>query len=322
MALLLLLSYGLSFIPPKHFAFLSVLSLAVPFLILINILFVLYWLLKFRRQLWLSIFVLLMGYGYMSTFIQWSSPSNSGAAESFSVMSYNVRLFNRYNWIDDDSIAKSIVSFITNDPPSVLCLQEYETHPNIDFESYRYSYNSGQSSSKSGLAIFSNYKMINSGTINFPDSSNNAIFTDLIIEKDTVRVYNLHLQSARIDPNFSDFNSEKSNRLFRRMSSTFKAQNLQVDLVLDHQSKSNYKSIICGDFNNTAFSYIYRVLSENMIDSFEIAGSGFGRTYDFTYFPFRIDYILVDPGFKVVSFENYDIKLSDHYPIRTIVTKL
>ena len=56
-----------------------------------------------------------------------------------------------------------------------------------------------------------------------------------------------------------------------------------------------------------------------MKDAFVEAGNGFGRTYDFKFFPVRIDYIMVDDQFEVHGFKTFDLKLSDHFPIMTRV---
>ena len=50
LALALLVSYLLPYISPEKFPFLAILSLFVPALILINSLFVLYWLIKLKKQ--------------------------------------------------------------------------------------------------------------------------------------------------------------------------------------------------------------------------------------------------------------------------------
>ena len=55
--------------------------------------------------------------------------------------------------------------------------------------------------------------------------------------------------------------------------------------------------------------------SQEVKDTFEEAGNGFGRTFDFRYFPIRIDFILVDQAFEVNNFKVLEEKLSDHYPI-------
>ena len=77
-----------------------------------------------------------------------------------------------------------------------------------------------------------------------------------------------------------------------------------------------YPIIICGDMNNSAFSYVYRSIKGKMKDSFEEAGTGFGETYKFRYYPARIDYIFVDEKMTVKSFESFPNFInSDHFPI-------
>lgn len=315
-SLLLLLSYGLSYVPPKTFSFLSVLSLSVPVLIILNMAFAVYWLIKLKKQLLLSVLVLALGYNYIVSFYKFSSQTHV-LDFSFSMMSYNVRLFNLYNSIKEDDIPNKIENFILEKSPSILCFQEYDSDTSLKFESYPYSYVTANSSRyTSELAIFSKFKLINSATIEFPESSNNAIFSDVIVKFDTIRVYNLHLQSSGIDPNVQPFDSKQSNRLINRLSATFKAQQVQSELVASHISKSPYKVLLCGDFNNTIYSYVYRILKGEMLDAFEESGTGFGRTFIFKYFPFRIDFILSDAKIKVVKFSSFsNIPYSDHFPI-------
>ena len=320
-ALLLLLSYGLSYVPPKMFSFLSVLSLSVPLLIILNITFGVYWLLKLKKQLLLSVLVLGLGYHYILSFYKFSTETFVSES-SFSLMSYNVRLFNLYDWIDDPQIPQKIQNFVLEKAPSILCFQEYDSGADLNFEDYPFSYFTANSSRyTSELAIFSKHKIVSSGTIDFPDSSNNAIFADVIIKSDTLRVYNLHLQSSGINPNVEALDSKQSNRLISRLGVTFKAQQHQAELVASHMSKSPYKVLLCGDFNNTIYSYVYRILKSEKLDAFDIAGSGFGRTFKFKYFPFRIDFILADTRIKVSKFSSFtDLSYSDHFPIMTEFT--
>ena len=60
---------------------------------------------------------------------------------------------------------------------------------------------------------------------------------------------------------------------------------------------------------------MYRKIKGNLNDTFKEAGNGFGRTYDFKFFPVRIDFIFADKGFSVNGFKTYDEHYSDHYPI-------
>jgi len=316
-AFLLLVSYILPYIPPKKFATLSVLSLSVPLLILLNIIFFIYWLLRVKKQLLLSLLVLVLGWSYISTMYKFSSSKKIEDTNNISVMSYNVRLFNMFSWLPSKTVKEDIVEFIYSENLDILSMQEYRTADPIKLDGY-YSFNATLNNTvKRGQAIFSKFPIVNSGSLEFPNTFNNGIFVDIVKHKDTIRIYNLHLQSSGIKTDVKTLKKETSGHLFKQVGATFKAQQEQVELFLKHKSKCNYKSIVTGDFNNTAYSYIYKkVKGDDLLDSFEEAGNGFGRTYNFKFFPLRIDFILSDKAFTVNGFKTYDIKLSDHYPIK------
>ena len=319
-AFLLLVSYILPYIPPKNFATLSVLSLSVPLLILLNIVFFIYWLLRVKKQLLLSLLVLLLGWSYISSMYKFSSSKKVEDANNISVMSFNVRMFNIYSWLPNTTVKEDIVELIYNENPEVICLQEYPRGSAMVLDGY-YNFNATYNKGiKGGQVIFSKFPIINSGSLEFPKTNNNAIFVDVVKAKDTIRVYTIHLQSSGIRTDVENLNKETSEHLFKQVGSTFKAQQEQVELFLKHKSKCKYKTIVTGDFNNTAYSYIYKeVKGDDLIDAFEEAGNGFGKTYDFKYFPLRIDFILTDESFIVNGFKTYDVKLSDHYPIKAIL---
>ncbi|MCK0110090.1 endonuclease/exonuclease/phosphatase family protein [Flavobacteriaceae bacterium S0825] len=320
-AAVLLLSYLLPYVAPKNFAFLSVLSLAVPLLIILNALFMLYWLLKAKKQLLLSGLVLLLGYSYVGSLYKFSSSKNVEEDNNISIMNYNVRLFNLYNWIDSDSVEQEIIELIKDDNPDVISFQEYHPHERIDLSFYKYKYEKLSGNRvKYGQAIFSKYPIIGSGSVEFPNTANNAIFADIVKQDDTIRIYNLHLQSLHIDANVENLKKEDSEKLINKVSETFKMQQEQAELFIKHKEHSPYKMVICGDFNNSPYSYVYKEIKDDLKDSFEEAGNGFGRTFNFKYFPVRIDFILVDDAFEVNSFKVFEEKLSDHYPIRAKVS--
>ena len=317
-AFLQLISYLLPYVPPQRFATLSVLSLGVPLLIILNILFFLYWLIRLKKQLFLSLFVLILGWSYLGSLYKFSSSTMVEDADNFSVMSFNVRLFNRFEWLPIKNVKSKIIDFIKTEKPDIVCLQEYRQRNPIALEGY-YDFNAlpKDPNVKGGQAIFSKYPIVNSGSLEFPNTYNNAIFVDIVKQKDTLRVYTLHLESSKIDTDVEKLKKENSSQLFKQVGRTFRAQQSQVELLLEHKSKSPYKTIITGDFNNTAYSYIYKeLLGDDLRDTFEEAGHGFGKTFDFKFFPLRIDFILADEQFAVNGFKTYsDVKLSDHHPI-------
>lgn len=314
-ATMLLLSYILPYVSPSKFAFLSVLSLAVPVLIILNILFVIYWLLKVKKQMLLSLLVLSIGYTYLFSLYKFSASKDVEDAGNLSVMTYNVRLFNLFEWIKDRDVKHDILSLIQEQQPDVITLQEYRPEEVMQLKNYHKFEEVSGNKVKSGQAIFSKYPIVNSGSIEFPNSSNNAIYVDIVKLKDTIRIYNVHLQSLRIDPNMEKLANESSENLFKRVGGTFKQQQSQTELFLRNKAKCPYKMIVCGDFNNTAYSYVYKEIKGELQDTFVEAGNGFGRTFNFKFFPVRIDFILADKDFEVNSFKTFDAELSDHYPI-------
>lgn len=315
----LLLAYILPYVEPKRFAFVSVLSLTVPFLIIVNLLFVIYWLLKVKKQMLLSLIVLLIGFQHVASLYNFSASKQVDDANNIVVMNYNVRLFNVFKWIPDINAGKEISAFIDEKKPDIISMQDYRPDKAIGLKGY-YKFES-LSGGKiiNGQAIFSKFPIINKGTIEFPNTFNNAIFADVVKGKDTIRVYNVHLQSFKIDVSTDPLKKETSENLFKRVRKTFSLQQAQTELFLDHKAKCIYKVIVCGDFNNTAYSYVYKEIKRDMKDAFVEAGNGFGRSFDFKFFPVRIDYIMVDDHFEVNGFKTFDVKFSDHFPIMSRV---
>ncbi len=167
---------------------------------------------------------------------------------------------------------------------------------------------------KSLLAIYSKYPIINKGYIDFPDTVNNAIYADIKVQTDTIRIYNAHLQSFVFAPHiiankYNDYNYLTS------LNNTITRQVEQANLIKNHADKSNNKIIICGDFNSTPYSRPYRILKNGLNDSYVSNGNGFGTTYKRLYYPLRLDYFLYDKQIEVISHKNFDLNLSDHEPI-------
>ncbi len=313
-AILLLLGYALPYVPPSYFPRLSVLSLLLPVLIVINGVFFLYWLLRLKRKMFLSAVVLLIGFTHLTALLPFGG-SSLPHTEGFRIMSYNVHSFTQDGSIPRSETGPAMSSFIAKAAPDILSLQEY--HPSVSMAaSYPYAYAKMTNTKQNfGQIIYSKYPIVDKGSIDFPNSGNNIIYADIAIKTDTIRVYNIHFQSFKMSPKFSNLQQEDSKRLLGRMGDAFKKQEAQLKLFLAHEQQSAHPVVIAGDFNNSAFSYIYRKAKGDKLDAFAKAGSGTGRTFVFDFLPLRIDFILSDPIFKVLGFENYDIALSDHYPI-------
>ena len=317
-ALLLFISCFVPLISVLHFAYFSILSLMVPLLVLFNLIFLTYWLLKRKRQLWLSAFVLLLGYISLGNFFKFKLSEEEIKEGDLSIMSYNVKGFNKFDWLHDASVEGRIMEFISSEDPDILCIQEFSRIKDRQLKKlYPFKFITGYKSSekKSIQAIYSKFPIINSGSLDFPDSGNNAIFADIVVSKDTIRLYNLHLESHRVIPSVRRISNEPKGRLLRRLAKSFAKQGEQAELFDKHRNATTYRKIVCGDFNNTQFSNVYKLIKGEMNDSFMEKGTGYGRTFNFKYYPVRIDFILADQQFEIMAHKNFDIKLSDHFPV-------
>ena len=309
LTVLTFVAYILPFLAPKFFPILSVLTLFLPLMLILNLLFFGYWVIQFKRQMLLSGIVLLLGITFINKFYKFSETNLPIEEDDFIVMSYNVRLFNLYDWIERD-VSLSISDFIKEQTPDILCIQEFSNQNEVDFRIYKHKYVFIEGkNTKLGQAIFSKYPIVNEGVIPFPNSTNNAIYADIKRGKDTIRVYSMHLQSIKITPdvheideNIQGVSQDKSKRMLRRMSRSFTSQQNQAEIIKKHKADCTYPLIICGDLNNSPFSFVYRSVRGDLNDAFEEAGSGFGSTYNFKYYPARIDYIFTDTKMKVKEF--------------------
>ncbi|MEI6866230.1 endonuclease/exonuclease/phosphatase family protein [Flavicella sp.] len=310
-AFLLLTSYLIPYIQPKVTSIISVLSLGMPVLIILNTVFLVFWIVKLKRQFLLSLIILAIGIQHVNAFIQFGK--NEFTNNNIKIMSYNVRMFNAYKSSDGVNIKSKILSFIKKENPDVIAIQEHY-HKHQDIPEYQHSYVDFNRNNRIGLGIYSKYKIINKGSLSFKQTGNNSVYADIVINSDTLRIYNLHLESLRIDTNKDNFGQKNSEKLLKRFESTFAKQEAQVKKIIEHSSNCKYRTIFMGDFNNTAFSWVYKQLKQNKKDAFIEAGNGFGKSYNFI-FPFRIDFILTDNSIEVTNFKTYNVKYSDHFPL-------
>jgi vancomycin resistance protein VanJ len=314
LATMLLLSFLLPYVSPKTIPAFAILSLFVPILLILNTAFAIYWLVKLKKQFILSLSILIIGWLFITPFYKISDKSSSLNSD-LKIMSFNVKSFNYFNKKKDTIDSKNGFDFIKGKNLDVLAIQEYYQSEKTNL-SFPYNYKKLKSASSNyGMAIYSKYKIIDAGSLDLKSTGNNIIFADILKKKDTIRIYNVHFESLRIKPNEENFGEENSEKLIRRVSKSFKKQAVQTALFLNHEQQWKGKKIVCGDFNNTAYSWMYNTISENKKDAFIEAGRGFGKTFKY-WFPLRIDFILTDENAIVNQFLTFSEEYSDHLPIQ------
>ena len=233
--------------------------------------------------------------------------------EDLSIMSYNTNEFYRYSRWYNPAVEHKIIELVKKNDIDIVCFQEFNKGAESKFEFYPYKYITPISSDKSFQAIYSKYPIIANGSLDFPNTGNNAIYADIVIKKDTIRFYNVHLQSLKIRP--GSFKREAPQRLFKRLGDSFIKQRQQAELIVAHSKDSPYRQIICADMNNTQYSNVFHEIKGDMLDTFKEKGKGYGSTYIFKFLPIRIDFILMDKSIEIKAHRNFDEKLSDHYAV-------
>lgn len=316
-AILLMLSFITPYIPPQDFPLLSALSLLVSPLLIVNFLFVVYWLIRLKKRIWLSALLLVVGYFNFGSFWKWGGADDAQTADQLKMLSFNVQLFEAYKDEPDPQVFDKLKTLINEQDPDVLLIQEFYRVDTDVFDVFPHQFIHFKNDHKLGYAIFSKHPLLNKGAFDFRSTTNNTIYADVVTRTDTLRVYNLHLQSFKISPSVSALQDRSTKQLRNRIRKGFKLQQEQVISILEHSDASGYPVIMGGDLNNTAFSYVYRKIAQKYQDAYDQAGSGLGTTFTFDFYPVRIDYIFADPTLKVLDFQTLKRPFADHRPLVT-----
>jgi endonuclease/exonuclease/phosphatase (EEP) superfamily protein YafD len=148
---------------------------------------------------------------------------------------------------------------------------------------------------------------------------------DIVKGEDTIRVFNIHLQSLRFSrenlkyidkPSVEDENAIKeSKNIISKFRTGFLKRQKQADRIRAEIEISPYPVIVTGDFNDVPNSYAYHTIGRGMKNAFVEKGGGLGRTFSGISPVLRIDNIFADKRIDVLQFQLLKKKLSDHFPI-------
>lgn len=348
----LVLSYFAPFVHPDTFELLPFFGLAYPIIIAVNLLFLLYWaLLKSRWVFIVLFFIVIGGKLHFRTIGISIDPVTASQNDSvWKIMSYNVRLFDVYN----ESIEKrnenrnGILAYVQEVNPDVVCFQEFfhQDKPTsfstkdtlielLGTRNYheRYSHKI-RNRQNFGICMLSKYPIIAKGDVmfdNFATTDNYCIFADIVKHGDTIRVYNIHLQSIKLQQEdyemFGATNNvpkEKKSTirlLIDKLTIAYPARAQQALKVIEHMETSPYPVVVCGDFNDTPMSYVYNQFNQKLVDSFLETRFGLGITYAGRVPAGRIDYIFHDPRLQAQQFTIQKKALSDHYAVSCEIWK-
>lgn len=336
LALCLLICYASTIINPVEFWIPALIGLAYQVLLLLNILFLVYWIFRWKIEFLISLIAIALGINHLTAYIQLPFGQNKTQQEAkIKLITYNVNMFQLYSWSSKKPVYNEIAEFVNKQKFNVVCFQEfYVRNDKFTENDAKAKFNMNISSkyvvknSKTGygIATFSKFPIVNSGSVDFKNTYNACIFTDIKVDNDTIRIYNAHLQSFRFNESNlkflqNEFNDKKGDTykevwdIVARLRNAFEKRAIQVDSISAHAARCKYPVIICGDFNDTPLSYTYRTLTKNRKDSYIEAGQGINSTYRKFVAAYRIDYALHSKQLKAIRYACPKIEYSDHYPV-------
>lgn len=340
--LVLLLTYLAPHVSPRTGWMLALLAMTYPYQLLVHAAFILWWSMFKRKRLLVSLFAVLLGWGHIGDHFQIfgrSAPSREVQGEGVKILSWNVRLFDLYNWSHNKTTRDSIFSVIAREDADILCLQEFFHSSDERFfrtkdallKDHRYKAVHDSYSAKArldqhfGIATFSVHPIVAKGSITFQENPNNqCIWSDIAIGEDTVRVYNAHLASYHFgddDHKFiealdGDTDSETLKRgglrILKLLRRGLRLRAGEVESIAEHMAASPHPVVYCGDMNDVPMSYGYSTLAEGRLDAFRESGRGTGGTYIGKLPNLRIDHILHDKMLESWAFRTLPEEYSDH----------
>ena len=326
-------AYLSPFVSPESIWFVSLFGTAYPWLLFGNITMVAVWIGMKKKYFLFSLACIIMGWNHLNGFVGLHFAASKPSDQSVNVMTFNTHDFPSmkagYRKIDIVK-AKEIFEFMQKKgSPDILCVQEiddFHVQPILDHFGYKDYYKIKYY----GTAIFSKYPISQKGRIEFDIKVNSCLWADIVIKDQTIRVYSLHLQSNSVSNVTEKVMSEGQFKeketwsdirtIFSRFKNTSKIRARQAKTIAQHIAASPYPVIVCGDLNETPQSYAYRLIAENLNDTFKEKGRGLGTTYSGSIPALRIDYILCDPRFKINSNLILKKNYSDHYPVFSTIS--
>ena len=322
--------YFVAGLDPASFWMFSICSLFIPVIFLLNILFALFWLVFKWKNIWLPVLTLLIGWHSWTLLFSFGNESKNKKCqlEPFTIMSYNVYGLKQ---LKDTSEAKmqikksKFTTFIHEHEPDIFCVQENNFFSD-DIINKTGLYPYFHYLIQHGAAIYSRYPILDKGIVDFGTKTNSCLWVDVLIEGKKLRVYSVHLQSnkivkdvEKITDDQEEENSEKINivkQILRKYRSTAIIRSKEAKQIVEHATQSPIPCIIAGDFNDTPFSNIYKLLAKGRTDSFLECGNGIGTTYNGDLPGLRIDYVLGDED--IIQFCSHRVlhtSYSDHNPV-------
>lgn len=320
------------YVNPVTFHKVSFLGMGFPILLVVNMTFLVFWLLFKWKMVIIPVLGFLIAYVPISIYVPLNLPSTLPDG-TIKVMSYNVL---GYHDMDGASSFDSIYNYLKNSEADIVCLQEDhgiggKLRKQMDkLYPHTEKVQVGGAPFFNTLGFYSRYPIIRAERIEYESNGNGSAAFYINVDGDTVIVINNHFESNKLNPDDRDRYKHilkgdvpkeqvtgESKRLLSKLADAAKKRAPQADVVRKYiEDHSQYPIIVCGDFNDNPLSYTRRVVAKDLYDCFVKTGRGLGLTYNRKGFNVRIDYIMCSTHYEPYNCTVDDeMAVSDHNPI-------
>ena len=311
---------------PAHSTAMAMLVYVLPFFVVGNVVMLIFWLIR-RRWHWCVIpaVTILCCIPYVRTFYQ-TGLFNSGNKSKLGlkIATYNVAMFGREI---SGFKAEDILSEMKRQQVDILCMQEYmeKSGDKDNSKSYKEYFNY-MAMGRNDMVIFSRHPIKKSEKIDFgPYTNNSAMWADIDINGKTVRLFNVHLETTGFNRTMKKIAKAElqgsrfeNNAIIRAIYGNYTLGMIvragQANLVAREMQASEAPIILCGDFNDVPYSYVYNTMKGDLVDGFKECGEGFMYTFRDKK-KVRIDYIFHDESMTGEDYYKTEISYSDHFPV-------
>lgn len=303
----------------------AMLVYVIPILILANAIFLIYWLIC-RKWIVAAIplLTILCCIPYIGTIYQFGSlPTDAEGKPGIKIATYNVAAFGGET---SGFMAQDILSEMKKHKVDVLCMQEYSdaSGDKKNSDSYK-EYFPYMATGNSDMVIYSRFPIRNNRNIPFEMTNNSAMWADIDINGSQIRVFNVHLETTGFNRTIHKAEKLEAQGIRVEQNSLISAiydnytlgmiiRAGQANTVATEKHNATIPAIVCGDFNDVPYSYVYNTMLGDMVDGFKECGSGWMHTYRGKK-AVRIDYIFHDKALKGLTYYKQNLTYSDHYPI-------
>ncbi|MEO5563272.1 MAG: endonuclease/exonuclease/phosphatase family protein [Chitinophagaceae bacterium] len=342
-AIIFLLACLAPYLDPQNWWFISFLGLAFPFLLLVMLVFLIWWLIVKKKYALLSFIPLLLGIPSITHFYSFHIPASFKEKKepaSIRVATWNVARFieMKRNNNRGSQTRQKMMTLIREQDADIICLQEFfhstdigyyaninYIQNNLHYPYYYFSQDDDGYPHLTGSIIFSRFPIIDSGIIRYPRPTlpDALIHADIKVNDDTIRVYTTHLQSLQFGKNdyekidqikgVEDSLLSNSRTIFSKIKRAVINRSTQAYIIGEVLDDSPYPLLFCADLNDVPNSYTYSKVRGNMQDAFLKKGGGIGRTFSSLSPTLRIDYIFAGDNFNILQFKRIVKDYSDHY---------